>query len=48
MPYKLTASQLYLTPLSGKILIPDMRWIFGSVFLFIFLTIGWIKALQKK
>ena len=48
IPYKLTAVKLYLTPLSGKILIPDMRWIVGGVLLTVFLAVGWIKAARRN
>lgn len=47
MPYKLIAAQLNLTPLSGNIVIPDMRWVVGGTVLVIFLTAGWIRAARK-
>jgi hypothetical protein len=48
MPYKLMAAQLNLTPLSGKMVVPDMRWVVGGVILVIFLAAGWIRAARKK
>jgi hypothetical protein len=48
MPYKLIAAQLNLIPLSGKMAVPDMRWLFGGVALVVFLAAGWIRAARKK
>jgi hypothetical protein len=48
MPYKLMAVRLYLTPLSGSLVIPDLRWVVGAAALVIFLAAGWIRAARKK
>jgi hypothetical protein len=45
MPYKLASLEVMLTPVSGEIVLPDMRWITGGAFLSIFLAVGWILAL---
>lgn len=48
MPYKLMASQVYLTPLAGAMAIPDLRWIVGGGLLIVFFLAGWFKAVRGK
>lgn len=33
MPYKLASLEVVLTPVSGEIVIPDLRWVAGGAFL---------------
>ncbi len=44
MPYKVAALEVVLTPVSGKLVIPDLRWVAGGLFLAIFLLVGWVRA----
>lgn len=43
-PYKFMAMELDLVPVSGRIVIPDVRWLFGSGFIILFLLVEWIRA----
>jgi hypothetical protein len=38
------AMELDLVPVSGKVVMPDLRWVIGSVLIIIFLLLGWIRA----
>ena len=44
MPYKMASLQVVLTPASGELVIPDLRWVVGGGFLALFLLVGWIRA----
>lgn len=48
MPYKLASLQVVLTPVSGELVIPDLRWMAGGGGLAIFLLIGWIRAVRRS
>jgi hypothetical protein len=43
-PYKFIALEIDLVPVSGVMVIPDLRWVVGAVFVFIFLLSGWLHA----
>jgi hypothetical protein len=43
-PYKFMAVEIVLVPVSGDVVVPDMRLVFGGVLLVVFLTAGWITA----
>ena len=44
MPYKLASLEVVLTPVSGEVVIPDLRWVAGGGVLAIFLLVGWVRA----
>jgi hypothetical protein len=44
MPYKMASLKVLLTPVSGDLVIPDIRWIVGGICLVTFLLIGWVRA----
>jgi uncharacterized protein (DUF1330 family) len=44
MPYKLSSLEVVLTPVSGELVIPDLRWIVGGGCLAFFLVVGWVRA----
>jgi hypothetical protein len=43
-PYKFIAVEIDLVPVSGKVMIPDLRLVVGVGFIIIFLLVGWITA----
>ena len=43
-PYKFIALEIDLVPVSGDMVIPDLRWVVGAVFVIIFLLVGWVHA----
>jgi hypothetical protein len=43
-PYKFIAMELDLVPVSGRIVIPDLRWLLGGAFIIIFLLVEWVRA----
>jgi hypothetical protein len=43
-PYKFMALELDLVPVSGRIVIPDLRWLLGGGLMIIFLLVGWVRA----
>lgn len=47
-PYKIMAMKVVLTPVSGEIVIPDMRAVLGGALLSLFLAVGWIRAARGK
>jgi hypothetical protein len=47
MPYKRAALKYVLTPVSGDIVIPDIRWIAGGICLTIFLLVGWLRSTRR-
>ena len=48
MPYKLIALYLALVPVSGDVVIPDLRSVVGATLLGLFLAIGWFRSSRKK
>jgi hypothetical protein len=48
MPYKLSSLEVVLTPVSGELVIPDLRWIVGGGCLAIFFVAGWIRAVRRR
>jgi len=48
MPYKLASLKVILTPASGDLVIPDIRWIVGGTCLVIFLLVGWLRASKRS
>lgn len=47
LPYKRASLKYVLTPVSGDIVIPDIRWIAGGIFLTIFLLVGWLRSARR-
>lgn len=47
-PYKLAALEIALVPVSGQVVIPDVRWIVGGVCLIVFLGACWLSAVHAK
>ncbi len=47
MPYKFAAVELALIPTSAEILIPDLRFVLGSVLLALFLLAGWVRSARR-
>ena len=47
MPNKLASLEVVLTPVSGDLVIPDLRWVAGGIFLATFLLVGWIRAARR-
>jgi hypothetical protein len=43
-PYKFMAVELDLVPVSGRLVIPDLRWLLGGGFILLFLSVEWIRA----
>jgi hypothetical protein len=44
VPYKFLPVEVALVPVSNDVVIPDLRWIVGGALLFLFLTLGWVRA----
>jgi hypothetical protein len=38
------AMELDLVPVSGRIVMPDLRWLLGGGFIIIFLLAAWVRA----
>jgi hypothetical protein len=47
MPYKRASLKYILAPVSGDIVIPDLRWIAGGICLSVFLLVGWIRSARR-
>lgn len=47
MPYKLASLEVVLTPVSGELVVPDLRWVAGGGLLAVFLLVGWIRAARR-
>jgi hypothetical protein len=43
-PYKFMAVEIVLVPVSGDAVVPDLRWVVGSILLILFLSVGWVQA----
>ena len=43
-PYKFMAMELDLVPVSGRLVIPDLRWLLGGGFIILFLSVEWVRA----
>jgi len=46
-PYKFMALEIDLVPVSGQMVIPDLRWAAGIVFVIVFLLVGWVSAVRS-
>lgn len=46
-PYKFIALELDLVPVSADLVIPDLRWVVGVGFVFVFLVVGWVRAARR-
>lgn len=44
VPYKTAAAQVLLIPIDADLVLPELRWIVGFLFLVVFLSVGWIRA----
>ena len=44
MAYKEAAARLIVFPMSGGIVLPDVRIAVGVVFMLVFLLVGWIRS----
>jgi uncharacterized protein (DUF1330 family) len=47
-PFKMMAVELMLVPVSGDVVIPDMRFVVGAAFLIFFLAVGWMRAVRRR
>jgi uncharacterized protein (DUF1330 family) len=47
-PYKMMALKVVLVPVSGEVVIPEMRAVVGGALLCLFLAVGWIRAARGK
>jgi hypothetical protein len=47
-PYKFIAMELDLVPVSGDMVLPNLKMVFGGSLLVIFLIIGWIRTARRK
>jgi hypothetical protein len=47
-PYKMMALKVVLLPVSGELVIPEMRAVVGGALLSLFLAVGWIRAARGK
>jgi hypothetical protein len=47
-PYKIAALELALVPVSGQVIIPDLRWVIGSACLIVFLGTCWLRAARRR
>jgi hypothetical protein len=43
-PYKFMALEIDLVPISGDMLVPDLRLIVGGSLLVLFLAVNWLRA----
>jgi hypothetical protein len=43
-PYKFMSLEVDLVPVSGDMVIPDLRWLVGGGFVILFLLVGWIHS----
>ena len=46
-PYKFIALEIDLMPVSGDMMIPDLRWLVGGGLVVIFLLVGWVRAARR-
>jgi hypothetical protein len=46
--YKMMALELSLLPMSSEMVIPDVRFVLGSVLLVLFLAVGWVRSARRK
>jgi hypothetical protein len=46
-PYKFIALEIDLVPVSGNMLIPDLRLIVGGSLLVLFLAVNWFRAVRR-
>lgn len=47
-PYKLMALSVVLTPTAPEILMPELPWSAGVVFVFVLLVVGWVRAARRS
>jgi hypothetical protein len=47
-PYKFMAMELDLVPVSGRIVIPDLRWLLGGGFIILFLLVEWVGVVWLR
>jgi hypothetical protein len=38
------AMELDLVPVAGRIVLPDLRWLFGGGLMILFLLVAWVRA----
>jgi len=46
-PYKFIALEIDLVPVSGEMVIPDLRVIVGASLLALFLAVNWFRAARR-
>ena len=44
VPYKFAAEDVILIPIDAQMIVPDLRWIVGGLFLIAYLTFLWRRA----
>jgi hypothetical protein len=47
-PYKFMALEIDLVPISGDMLVPDLRLIVGGSLLVLFLAVNWLRAARHE
>ena len=47
MPYKLAALKVVLVPISGDLVLPDLRWVVVGGCVVVFLLAGWVRAARR-
>lgn len=47
-PYKFIALEIDLVPVSGEIVVPDLRLIIGGSLLVLFLAVNWLRAARRR
>lgn len=47
-PYKFMALHVSLLPMTSEMVVPDMRFMFGSTLLALFLAVGWIRSARRN
>jgi hypothetical protein len=45
---QIAALEIVLVPVSGQLVIPDIRWLVGGACLIVFLGAGWLRAAREK
>lgn len=48
LPYKLMSLEVVLVPVRGDLVVPDLRWLAGSLLLITFLGVGWLRAARPR
>jgi hypothetical protein len=47
-PYKFMSMEINILPLTGDVVLPDLRLALGSFFLLLFLAVGWYRSARRS